>query len=74
MNGPTIPYAGWLFTFGLCETKPNRSSATQTTKPFPKGKGEEEGRFGEVAASPNVNNQPACGIIGFKYVSRSAKK
>jgi hypothetical protein len=35
---------------------------SRTTKPFPVGKDEEEGRFDEVAASPNVKNQSDSGI------------
>ncbi len=38
---------------GLCETKSNRSEAFRMRSPSLNGKGYEENRFGEVAASPN---------------------
>ncbi|MGC1878460.1 MAG: glycosyltransferase [Rhabdochlamydiaceae bacterium] len=42
--------------FGLCETKPNRSEAFRMRSPSLNGKGDEENRFGKVAASPNSQN------------------
>jgi hypothetical protein len=48
--------------FGLCETKPNRSEAFRMRSPSLNGKGDEENRFGEVAASPNSQNLTESGI------------
>ncbi len=48
--------------FGLCETKSNRSEAFRMRSPSLNGKGDEENRFGEVAASPNSQNLTERGI------------
>jgi hypothetical protein len=48
--------------FGLCETKSNRSEAFRMRSPSLNGKGDEENRFGEVAASPNSQNLVESGI------------
>jgi oxazoline/thiazoline synthase len=49
--------------YGLCETKSNRSEAFRMRSPSLNGKGDEENRFGKVAASPNSQNQTERGII-----------
>ena len=49
--------------FGLCETKPNRSEAFRMRSHSPSGKGDEENRFGKVAASPNSQNLTERGIL-----------
>ncbi len=51
-----------LVNFGLCETKSNRSEAFRMRNPSLNGKGDEENRFGEVAASPNSPNLTERGI------------
>ncbi len=51
-----------LVNFGLCETKSNRSEAFRMKSPSLNGKGDEENRFGEVAASPNSPNLTERGI------------
>lgn len=38
-----------------------------TTMPFPAGKDEEEERFDEIVARPNIQNQSGCGIKPFSY-------
>jgi len=44
------------------ETKPNRSEAPRATRPAPSGLGEEEDRFGKVAACPNSKSSADSGI------------
>jgi exodeoxyribonuclease V gamma subunit len=51
-----------LVNSGLCETKPNRSEAVRMRSPSLNGKGDEEDRFGKVAASPNFPNLTERGI------------
>ena len=48
--------------YGLSETKQNRSEAFRMRNPSLNGKGDEENRFGKVAASPNSQNLTEGGI------------
>jgi pre-rRNA-processing protein TSR3 len=60
-----------LVNYGLCETKPNRSEAFRMRNPSLNGKGDEENRFGKVAASPNSPNLTECGIKPHLFQKRS---
>ncbi len=48
---------------------PIKASRSERGSPSPRGKGDEEDRFGKVAASPNSHNLSGCRIEGLDVPS-----